>query len=108
MEKIIGVCGCVCSNCEMYGNECGGCYIVEGGPCWLHEVGLKVCDFYECCVLDKGLEHCGQCGEIPCDRFWKNKAPTLTEEEHRRIVEERVALLEGLAQNMSDTYFAKY
>ena len=96
MEKVIGVCGCICSDCRIYGKDCKGCYAIEGKPCWLHEVGLEICDFYECCVLDKGLEHCGQCKEIPCDKFWKNKNPAWTEEEHKKIVEERVTLLKRL------------
>ncbi|RLF85101.1 DUF3795 domain-containing protein [Thermococci archaeon] len=96
MEKVIGVCGCICSDCRIYEKECKGCYAIEGKPCWLHEVGLEICDFYECCVLDKGLEHCGQCKEIPCDKFWKNKNPAWREEQHKKIVEERVALLKRL------------
>lgn len=96
MEKVIGVCRFIYSDCGMYGENCEGCYAIEGKPCWLHEVGLKICDFYECCVIDKGLEHCGQCNDVPCNRFWKNKAPTLTEEQHGKLVKERVALLKKL------------
>ncbi|WP_427340739.1 DUF3795 domain-containing protein [Caloranaerobacter sp. DY30410] len=65
----------------------------------MHEVGLDVCDFYECCVMDKELEHCGECREIPCNKFWENKNPAWTQEQHKKIVEQRVILLKGLAQN---------
>lgn len=99
MKKVIGVCGCICNDCRIYGQDCEGCIAIKGKPCWLHEVGLDVCDFYECCVIDKELEHCGECTEIPCEKFWKNKNPKWTEEQHRRIVEERVDLLKGLTEN---------
>lgn len=56
----IGVCGCICSDCRIYGLDCGGCHAIEGITCWLDEVGLAVCDFYECCVIEKGLIHCGE------------------------------------------------
>ncbi|SDZ36884.1 hypothetical protein SAMN05660462_02882 [Proteiniborus ethanoligenes] len=38
----------------------------------------------------------GECTEIPCEKFWKNKNPKWTEEEHKKIVEDRVVLLKGL------------
>ena len=101
MEKNIGVCGCICSDCRIYGTNCDGCHAIEGKACWLHEVGLNVCDFYECSVINKGLTHCGECKEIPCEKFWKNKNPKLTEEEHKKIVEERVVLLKGEENHMN-------
>jgi hypothetical protein len=99
MKKVIGACGCVCSDCSIYEKDCKGCLSIEGKPCWLHEVGLEVCDFYECCVIDKRKEHCGECANIPCEKFWKNKNPGWTDEQHKKIVEERVALLKELAGN---------
>jgi len=99
MMSEIGVCGCICSDCRIYGLDCGGCHAIEGITCWLDEVGLAVCDFYECCVIEKGLIHCGECIEIPCQKFWQNKNPKWTDEEHRKIVEGRVVLLKELAQN---------
>ena len=95
MKENIGVCGCICSDCRIYETNCKGCHAIEGKACWLHEVGLSICDFYECSVINKGLTHCGQCTEIPCEKFWKNKNPKFTEEEHKKIVEERVVLLKG-------------
>ncbi len=98
MENVIGVCGCSCSDCRIYGKECMGCYAIEGKACWLNEVGLEVCDFYQCCVTERALEHCGECSLIPCKQFWANKNPEWTEAEHRQIVEDRVILLKALAQ----------
>lgn len=95
IAMLFGVCGCLCSECRIFKKECEGCYAISGKPCWLPEVGLTVCDFYECAVLDKGLTHCGYCASIPCDKFWANKNPTWTEEQHKQIVEERVLLLKA-------------
>ncbi|NLY85373.1 MAG: DUF3795 domain-containing protein [Tissierellia bacterium] len=99
MDIVAGACGCVCSDCRIFNKECKGCYSIEGKPCWLHEVGLEVCDFYECSVINKKIINCGACEEIPCDRFWKNINPKWTEEEHKKIVEERVILLKEIAKN---------
>lgn len=99
MVKVVGACGCICSDCCIYEKDCKGCHEIKGKACWLHEVGLEVCDFYECCAINKKLKHCGECTEIPCEKFWKNKNPAWTEEQHKKIVEERVVLLKKLAQN---------
>lgn len=97
MSKTIGVCGCICNDCRIFKKSCSGCHAIEGKACWLHEVGLDICDFYECCAIDKKLEHCGECEEIPCEKFWKNKNPIWTEEYHKKIINERVTLLKELA-----------
>ncbi|HHT42051.1 MAG TPA: DUF3795 domain-containing protein [Firmicutes bacterium] len=98
MEVYVGACGCICSDCRAFGTDCGGCFAIAGKPVWLPEVNLEVCDFYECSVLDRGFKHCGECSEIPCNKFWENKNPAWTEEQHRQIVEERTKLLLGLAK----------
>lgn len=101
MKKNVGVCGCICSDCRIYGLQCEGCHAIEGKACWLDEVGLAICDFYECSVIGKGLAHYGECTEMPCHKFWQNKNPKWTDEEHKKIVEERVVLLKGLAQSQA-------
>jgi|SRR6056297_640243 len=97
MDKYIGACGCNCSDCRIFKKECDGCYEIKGKPCWLDEVDLEICDFYECSVIEKNLNHCGECPEIPCEKFWKNKNPKWSDEEHREIVETRTKLLKGMA-----------
>lgn len=96
MNPVLGVCGCICSECDLFNNDCKGCHAIEGVACWLHDVGLDVCDFYACCKTDKHLQHCGECQEIPCSKFWANKNPEWTKEEHQQIVQDRVDLLRGL------------
>jgi len=97
MNKYIGACGCNCSDCGIYNKDCKGCYDIKGKACWLHEVNLDVCDFYECSVIDKKLRHCGECEQIPCIKFWKNKNPKWSDEEHKEIVNSRVKLLKCMA-----------
>ena len=99
MDIVAGACGCICSDCRIFNKECMGCYSIEGKPCWLHEVGLEVCDFYECSVIEKKLINCGACEEIPCKKFWKNKNPRWTEDQHKKIVEDRVILLKKIAKD---------
>lgn len=98
MGKVVGVCGCICSECRIFEKECLGCHSIEGKACWLHEVGLDVCDFYECGAIEKKLNHCGECSEIPCEKFWKNKNPAWTDEQHKKIVKDRVNFLRELAE----------
>lgn len=96
MRKLIGACGCNCGDCRLFETSCDGCYAIKGKACWLHEVGLEVCDFYECSVINKGLNHCGECEEIPCDLFYKNKNPKWTDEYHQSLIISRTELLKNL------------
>ncbi len=54
------VCGAYCGNCEEL-DACGGCKArvarMDGG-----------CEQYRCCV-ERKLEHCGLCGDFPCERI---------------------------------------
>ncbi|MBS3742134.1 MAG: DUF3795 domain-containing protein [Candidatus Cloacimonetes bacterium] len=93
MNRYIGVCGCICSDCRVFQKSCDGCYDIEGKPVWLPDVDMKICDFYDCCVNEKKFSHCGECEDIPCDKFWKNKHPEWSEKQHKRIVIERVKML---------------
>lgn len=61
-----GYCGKPCALCTRYRTEgdsrCPGCscdgYYTE--PCKVHR-----------CVREKGLDHCGQCGDFPCPKLGK-------------------------------------
>ena len=61
-----GYCGMPCALCTRYRTEgdsrcpgcsCDGYYTV---PCKVHR-----------CVREKGLDHCGQCGDFPCPKLGK-------------------------------------
>ena len=53
-------CGLLCSECEYREQTgCAGCVQMDK-PFW-----ADACPVKSCCE-DKGLEHCGLCGEFPC------------------------------------------
>lgn len=97
MKKIISCCGCVCSECLYYPNDCAGCPSIEGQAFWLEYTGGAVCEIYECCVLQKKLSHCGQCAELPCARY-DLKDPTKTEEENTIEQRNRLETLRRLQE----------
>ena len=56
-------CGIVCDpqKCkEEFGFDCAGCPNITK-PCWGDSCPVK-----DCCE-GKGLEHCGLCGDFPCE-----------------------------------------
>ncbi|UCH58018.1 MAG: DUF3795 domain-containing protein [Candidatus Bathyarchaeota archaeon] len=63
---IFSVCGLICDDCEYFKGEkeprCLGCTAHGGKPFW------GECPTYAC-VEEHGVDHCGLCGEFPCDRF---------------------------------------
>jgi len=89
-EKIIAVCGLVCSDCKilnaphnpeiakeletyfegqwenvkMEDFHCNGCRNAE--DCWSDDCWIR-----DCCVLDKKLNYCYECQEFPCDKLKK-------------------------------------
>ncbi len=88
------VCGLCCSICEYReSNPCGGCLAVEGRPTWVDQVDLEVCPLYECCVTERGLEHCGMCDDLPCEQFLSSHDPSLGPEEAREDIRRRAETL---------------
>ncbi|MDH5200933.1 MAG: DUF3795 domain-containing protein [Candidatus Bathyarchaeota archaeon] len=63
---IFSVCGTICDDCEYHRGEkepkCPGCEAIGGKPFW------GECPTYHC-TEERGVEHCGLCGEFPCERF---------------------------------------
>lgn len=81
MDKIISCCGVVCSECKSFSKECKGCPEIKGKVFWLEYTGEDICDIYDCCINEKGLGHCGKCGNLPCERYSKTD-PTKSPEEN--------------------------
>lgn len=90
---MVCVCGVNCSECGEYGKGCEGCAAVSGKVFWAEYVGSDICPIYSCCVVEKGLKHCGECGELPCRIYFTTKDPRQSDEEHRMGIERRVAAL---------------
>jgi hypothetical protein len=53
----------------------------------------KVCPLYDCAVNRRGYNDCGDCAELPCATFLQMKDPSVSDEEHQRMVGVRVELL---------------
>jgi len=66
-------CGTVCDNCSWFKGEkqplCPGCRAIEGKPFW------GSCETYAC-AKEHGVEHCGVCGDFPCDGFMSRYDPS--------------------------------
>ncbi|HUU74666.1 MAG TPA: DUF3795 domain-containing protein [Methanoregulaceae archaeon] len=92
------VCGMICRECDHYQVECQGCRAVKGVPFWVAFVGIDRCPVYECCVEEKKIANCGQCEELPCDRFTRYKDPSVSGENAARTLESMVARLKELQQ----------
>lgn len=80
-KQIISCCGVICSECEYYPNDCGGCPQIEGKAFWLQYTGGSICEIYDCCINHRKLRHCGQCPEYLCQRYDLDD-PTKTPEEN--------------------------
>jgi hypothetical protein len=61
-RRLAAVCGRYCGTCEVYvEEECCGCGYCLGRSC--------DCDVFVCCVVERGLAHCGLCLDFPCQLF---------------------------------------
>lgn len=89
---MLSACGLVCSTCEYHPEPCPGCREVAGRPFWVNETVENRCVLFNCCE-EKQFKTCGECSELPCKLFIELKDPSLSEEEHRREVDRRVARL---------------
>jgi len=60
-HAMAGRCGIYCAECKcIEAQSCPGCIAAGGKLFW------GQCDVAKCC-LDRGLEHCGLCPQLPCD-----------------------------------------
>ncbi|NLV28095.1 MAG: DUF3795 domain-containing protein [Methanomicrobiales archaeon] len=87
------VCGMYCDECDHYEQDCQGCDESEGTIFWNEYVDIECCPVYDCCVNKKHLVHCGQCDEMPCERYFRFRDPGVTEEEAKQVLEKQKACL---------------
>ena len=58
--QLIGMCGAYCGTCEWKTKtNCPGCLTARSKMFW------GTCDVAKC-TLEKGLQHCGFCPDVPC------------------------------------------
>lgn len=63
-RQLAAVCGRYCGECDAYlDSSCCGCGYQLG------ETRRGECAVFQCCVIDRGLEHCGLCLDFPCQVF---------------------------------------
>lgn len=85
------VCGLDCYQCKYFGPDCEGCVALSGRPFWTGLLNLEVCPIYGCCVEQRSLEHCGVCGDFPCETFMsiEQSDPELDEEQAEASAKKR-------------------
>lgn len=94
--EVISCCGVHCEACRFFPEECPGCPDIAGKVFWLRYTGEEICGIYQCCVVEKGLLHCGLCPEMPCSLF-DAPDPTLSPEENQEIHRKQVQTLRNMA-----------
>lgn len=95
MDKIVSCCGVVCSECESFPENCKGCPEIKGIVYWLQYTGGAICGIYDCCINIKGLEHCGRCRSLPCERYNRDD-PTKSAEENAEDLRKQLDQLESM------------
>jgi|WetSurMetagenome_2_1015567.scaffolds.fasta_scaffold56432_3 hypothetical protein len=92
----ICICGSTCEGCKAFGTMCQGCNQTRGKIFWAKEFfGQETCPLYDCAVNQKHYTDCGQCRELPCQKFIDVKDPGSTMEEHLKGNEIRVGRLKA-------------
>ena len=97
MKQLLSACGLLCDKCHFFNKECSGCYSVKGSTFWAKAMmPNQICPLYKCSIVDKRCENCGQCLELPCKIYTELKDPNITDEEHKKSIQERVNRLKGI------------
>ena len=94
-REILGLtaCGTDCGACPLHGNRCAGCNELQGKV--FHAPAGKPCPIFACCSSRHRLAVCAACDELPCQVWQTTRDPSMTDEQFRKSVEERVAALQG-------------
>jgi hypothetical protein len=69
-RRVAAVCGRYCGVCDAYQHgSCCGCGYQLG------RTRRGECAVFECCIAERGLEHCGLCLDFPCQVFISQAPP---------------------------------
>ena len=80
------VCGCYCGDCDPYReNDCCGCGYSLG------QARRGECAVFQCCIMERGLEHCGLCLDFPC-QVYLSHAPPLDVARHYQALRRRAEI----------------
>ncbi|MFC2015836.1 DUF3795 domain-containing protein [Chloroflexota bacterium] len=70
IRRLAAVCGRYCAECDaVQDGLCCGCGYQLG------QTRRGECAVYQCCVMLRGLEHCGLCLDFPCQVFASHASP---------------------------------
>jgi hypothetical protein len=85
-RKQAAVCGRYCGDCEacLEGTCCGCGYQLGQTP-------RGECAVYQCCIVERGLAHCGLCVDFPCQVFLSH-APPVDVAHHYRALRRRAQI----------------
>jgi len=90
---MLSVCGVNCSSdCNAFGTECEGCNQLQGRVAWAPFLGRERCPIFDC-VMNKGLQSCGDCGSAPCKVWYDTRNPDASDEEFTADLNSRLANL---------------
>jgi hypothetical protein len=89
-NRMLSVCGIICSKCEFFKSKCPGCYVISGKSYRTKKANRKICAIYDCCVKQRGLDNCGQCREVPCELMKSYNLEGISDEQHLANINEQV------------------
>ena len=101
-REILGLssCGTDCSACTFFRNPCAGCNEACGRV--FHTPDGKACRIHACCDRKHCFAICAECGQLPCEIWQSVRDPSMTDEQFRRSVAERVRTLDNLHFSFTD------
>lgn len=83
-RRVVAVCGGLCEECAEYRTRrCRGC----GDKA--RSIRQGECGVFRCCVLERGLDHCGLCLDFPCQLFWGHASSLEVVRRYRDLLERR-------------------
>ncbi|MGL4670350.1 MAG: DUF3795 domain-containing protein [Methanobacteriaceae archaeon] len=94
MKKVESCCGVVCSDCEWYPKSCLGCPSIQGKAFWTKYLNKDICDIYQCCINEKKYKDCGECKDLPCEKY-NQKDLTKTKEENQTTFNKQIENLKN-------------
>ena len=101
---LVAPCGIYCGDCKYLSEGCQGCGQLQGKPFWTAQMKDKICPFYNCCINQKQLEHCGLCHEFPCDMF-SLRDPAMSDEEAEQSLQTRLKDLRRRKEIGTEAWF---
>jgi len=91
---LISACGLICNDCPFFNNPCLGCFQVKGQTFWAKDHTPEgICPLFKCSVNERKFQNCGECPELPCQKFIDLKDPNISNEEHMLSITKRVNIL---------------